>query len=424
MNIGIVTTWFERGAAYVSRQYRDILSEEHEVFVYARGGESFGIGDPCWDDASVTWQKKCFNQLPTSVDLKDFENWVKYKRLDLVFFNEQHCWDPVLACRRLGVLTGSYIDYYTERTVPFFGCYDFLICNTNRHYNVFKWHPQCFFLPWGTKTDLFTMNSSEPVNQGCVTFFHSAGVSPHRKGCDLVIQAFSQIPEPARLVLHTQQKLKKFFPHLAGLISRLESEGRLQCYEESVTAPGLFHLGDIYVYPTQLDGIGLTIIEANACGLPVITTACEPMTEFIQHGVNGRHIKVDKYVARWDGYYWPQAHISLQDLIEQMHWYVDHAGELNIMKQNARQYAEDHFCWKKNTESLSQVFKTARRLNSSATLEILAEVEQFERKRSHFYKLNKYLLFRAVVEYRHPRIFDAITTVFSRLRTLFKRCEI
>lgn len=41
MNIGIVRTWFERGAAYVSRQYMEVLAERHNIFIYARGGESF-----------------------------------------------------------------------------------------------------------------------------------------------------------------------------------------------------------------------------------------------------------------------------------------------------------------------------------------------------------------------------------------------
>ena len=57
MRIGIVTTWFERGAAYVSRQYRKQLERQHEVFIYARGGERQAIQDPKWDDKNVTWGK-------------------------------------------------------------------------------------------------------------------------------------------------------------------------------------------------------------------------------------------------------------------------------------------------------------------------------------------------------------------------------
>ena len=57
MKIALVTTWFERGAAYVSRQYRDLLRGDHEVLVYARGGESAARGDPRWDGDDVTWAR-------------------------------------------------------------------------------------------------------------------------------------------------------------------------------------------------------------------------------------------------------------------------------------------------------------------------------------------------------------------------------
>ena len=64
MNIGIVTTWFERGAAYVSKQYKDSLEEcGHKVFIYSRGGEKHLKKDKKWqgDDIhegknSVSWK--------------------------------------------------------------------------------------------------------------------------------------------------------------------------------------------------------------------------------------------------------------------------------------------------------------------------------------------------------------------------------
>lgn len=40
MNIGLVTTWFERGAAYVSKAYLNSLKTDNNVFIYARGGEN------------------------------------------------------------------------------------------------------------------------------------------------------------------------------------------------------------------------------------------------------------------------------------------------------------------------------------------------------------------------------------------------
>lgn len=42
MNIGIVTTWHEGGAGYVSRAYMNVLREQgNEVQVYVRGGRYY-----------------------------------------------------------------------------------------------------------------------------------------------------------------------------------------------------------------------------------------------------------------------------------------------------------------------------------------------------------------------------------------------
>ena len=72
---------------------------------------------------------------------------------------------------------------------------------------------------------------------------------------------------------------------------------------ETVAAPGLYHLGDIYVYPSILDGLGLTVAEALSCGLPCIVPDNAPMNEFIQSGINGRIADVEYLYARSDGYF-------------------------------------------------------------------------------------------------------------------------
>ena len=59
MRIGIVTTWFERGAAYVSKQYEKVLEDQgNDVFIYARSGEKYAIGDDNWDKDNVYWSKR------------------------------------------------------------------------------------------------------------------------------------------------------------------------------------------------------------------------------------------------------------------------------------------------------------------------------------------------------------------------------
>ena len=113
MKIGLVTTWFERGAAHVSRQYRDALRPQHEVVIYARGGERDGRSDPRWDSEEVTWGRSVPTHGNTAFILGHFRHWLLRERPDVVLFNEQQWWPPVLMCHDLGFRTAAYVDYYT-----------------------------------------------------------------------------------------------------------------------------------------------------------------------------------------------------------------------------------------------------------------------------------------------------------------------
>ncbi len=114
MNIGIVTTWFERGAAYVSRQYEEILQKKYNVFIYARAGEQYARHDPKWDRPNVTWDPGQPEEVAGSLNIYSLEKWIKNCRLDMVFFNEEHWYHPIELCNRLGVTSGAYIDYYKK----------------------------------------------------------------------------------------------------------------------------------------------------------------------------------------------------------------------------------------------------------------------------------------------------------------------
>ena len=213
MRVGIVTSWFERGAAYVSRQYRDVWQEKHDVFIYARGGEFVDKDDSNWNNGNISYGKRYEYTALDLIDLVHFKSWIEENHLDLIFFNEQQLWQPVLLCHQLGIKIGSYIDYYTKETNPFFGIFDFLICNTKRHYSVFKWHPQIFYIPWGTQTEIFNEEQRKLADKKEITFFHSAGMNPYRKGTDKVILAFSKLgSDKAKLIIHAQTNILNFFP--------------------------------------------------------------------------------------------------------------------------------------------------------------------------------------------------------------------
>ena len=259
-NIGIVTTWFERGAGYVSRAYKEVLEREHSVFVYARGGEGYAIGDPLWDGPEVTWGP-WFGR-STAISMIHFTRWLRSRGIDFVLFNEQQDIEPVLATSRLGYPTGAYVDYYTRENAAEFLAYDLLVCNTRRHHSVFSQHPRAIYLPWGTDPLLFQpATPGRLVHPDRVTFFHSAGMGGInlRKGTDLLVRAFGRMRVPARLVIHSQAGLDHYGSEIASLI---RNDSRIEFIHRTVGAPGLYHLGDVYVYPTRLEGIGSCIADA------------------------------------------------------------------------------------------------------------------------------------------------------------------
>ncbi len=416
MNIGIVTTWFERGAAYVSRQYRDVLKSEHNVYIYARAGESYAIGDPSWDKEHVTWAEGPGIPISTAIYLADFQNWLEKHQIELVFFNEQHWWEPVILCNKLGLKTGAYIDYYTEDTIPLFANYDFLICNTKRHYSVFDWHPQCLYIRWGTDLNLFKPEKYGAVSEGLVTFFHSCGFSPERKGTDYLLRGFYEMQaENSRLVIHSQVNLLERIPQLGSLINELVSNEKLEIIEKTVSAPGLYNLGDVYVYPSRLDGLGLTMMEALAMGLPVITSDNAPMNEFVKHGENGRLVKIDKFVSRSDGYYWPQSFINLNNLKEQMQWYIENQAHLRSFKENARKYALQYLDWKINAKGLPILFSSLKKQPRGNILAAEEQATKYDNER-----LGKLL----VIERKYPELFKIASIgirIYKRARTLINR---
>lgn len=302
MNIGIVTTWFERGAAYVSRQFMNILAETDNVFIYARGGEQYAIGDPKWDLPNVYWSKRSSAGKRIHgdmyIDRKEFKKWISDNQIDIILFNEQQWTTPVIWCNEWKIPTIAYVDYYKENTIPWFNIYDAVLCNTKRHSFAFRNHPQHIYLKWGTDINLYTPVS---VTNKVPTFFNSAGMSPLRKGTDLVIQSFYNIPNrsEAKLLIHTQVSLVSHMPNLQNIIKEMQEEGSLEIIEGTISAPGLYHRADVYVYPSRLDGIGLTLMEAAASGLACITVDNPPMNEFVDNSF-GITCPIDFQYSRYD----------------------------------------------------------------------------------------------------------------------------
>lgn len=355
MKIGIVTTWFERGAAYVSRQFMDVLKTTDDVFIYARGGDAYAQGNPTWDLPNVHWgtrKSRTMYLYPggTYIDRKDFEFWIIKNDIELILFNEQQWFTPVVWAKQMGVKVVSYVDYYTEETIPLFDIFDSVICNTKRHAFAFRNHKSMQYIKWGTNIQLYKPSG---VKNNIVVFFHSAGMAPIRKGTDLLIEAFYQTSnrKDAKLLLHTQISLEKQLPHLGKMIKELQDEGSMTVIEGTIPAPGLYHKADVYVYPSRLDGIGLTLMEAISSGLVCIASDNNPMSEFVDKDF-GLLTPIDYYYSRKDGYYWPMCVCNVSYLSTQISDIIANKYDIETMKRKAREYAETELDFSRNFKQL------------------------------------------------------------------------
>ena len=285
--------------------------------------------------------------------------------IEVIITNEDQSFDLAKRAKRLGYIVGTYVDYYTKNTIKQFETYDFILCNTKRHYSVFRNYDNCYYIPWGTDIDTFKTKPGlkRETNDNTVVFFHSAGVGGMnlRKGTDLVLKSFLNVTGNAKLIIQSIVPISRYGKEVIDIIKR---DNRIQFIEKIVTAPGLYHLGDVFVYPSRLEGIGLCIPEALACGLPVITTDNAPMNEFVEHGVNGSLVRVNKTIMRPDGYYWPEKIVDLDCLTRAMQLYVDDRSLLYLQKKRARESAENKLDWMKNASDLSDKLSNLKNINA------------------------------------------------------------
>lgn len=362
MKIGIVTTWYASGAGMVSRAYAEALSKDNEVFIFARGCKR--QKGNIWDTNNVTWAKK--HPSITGVYVNEFKKWVKKNKINLVLFNEQRRWDIILEAKKMNIIIGAYVDYYTADTVQFFDLYDFLICNTKRHYSVFNSHKNVLFCQWGTNNELFIPKKTRENRP--ITFLVSSGNNgknakvaswADRTGAGFVLENFSKIKGNCRLVFLSQVKLSECPTRWKQII---DSDSRINFIDEKFEFTP-YHLGDIYLYPSRLDGIGLTLPEAISCGLPAIVTNSEPMSDFVIDNFNGFLIDVKQYLGRPDGYFWAETICDGESLVRKMECYISNPGLLEEHSINSRELAIEKFNWSKNSKNLSHWMSGIKKVN-------------------------------------------------------------
>jgi glycosyltransferase involved in cell wall biosynthesis len=107
--------------------------------------------------------------------------------------------------------------------------------------------------------------------------------------------------------------------------------------------PGFYRTADLYISASHVDGSSVSLLEAMACGKPVVVSSIPANLEWVQEGRNG--------------WIFPDGDESaLERVIEEAGKNRD--GLENYGKAN-RQVAEARADWKKNSRELFRAYQMA-----------------------------------------------------------------
>lgn len=192
-----------------------------------------------------------------------------------------------------------------------------------------------------------------------------------RKAPDVLLRAFSDefsATEPVRLLC----KANNFDPGVSirGEIEKLglrRDGGRimiaenqiLQQYELAV----LYRSADCFVLPTRGEGWGMPILEAMACGLPVIATRWSSQTDFMTEK-NSLPLQIDGLIPAiakcpyYDGFRWAQP--SYEHLRTLLRWVYEHQEEARVIGARAAQDAAQHWTWRDAAGRISELISASQ----------------------------------------------------------------
>ena len=108
--------------------------------------------------------------------------------------------------------------------------------------------------------------------------------------------------------------------------------------------PRWYHMADVYISPSHVDGSSVTLMEAMASGLPCLVSDIAGNKEWIEDGVNG-------WLFR-DG--------DADDLAEKILYAIKERRELKRIGELARKTAEERADWKRNFGTLLEAYEKVK----------------------------------------------------------------
>ncbi len=185
------------------------------------------------------------------------------------------------------------------------------------------------------------------IGKGNGNYALFAGRLSEEKGLRTLLNAWERLARTIALKIAGDGPLADFVRQRADLLPNVEWLGDV----EHARVMELMKNAAFLVVPSAWqEPFGMVIIEAAACGTPVIGSAVGSMTELIQNGVNGLHFTAD----------------DVNGLVDRVQAILTRPDDLLAMRQSSRLCYERNYTAERNYALLMQIYQSAASTTASA----------------------------------------------------------
>jgi glycosyltransferase involved in cell wall biosynthesis len=196
--------------------------------------------------------------------------------------------------------------------------------------------------PWGVDIEHFTQKAFERSKVQTFTLFCNR-TWESIYGVDILARSFVNVaavhPDVNLILLGGGSQAARIRQILlnGGVLDQVHFGGHIS----QADLPRWYHMADLYISPSHVDGSSVSLMEALASGLPCLVSDIPGNREWIEDGVNG-------WLFR-DG--------NAADLTEKILNAIKKRQSFKKISEVARMTAEDKADWKKNFGKLLEAYE-------------------------------------------------------------------
>ena len=358
IRLGLVTAWGECGMGYVARNWVYTFNKYNEKIEYQIYSRSLP-----WL-TKFRWQGPMVINGPEQmeIDHPHFWNWIDEFKPDVILFQDQNIYgksqmkEESFRLKKMGIKLINYPDWIRRGEIEDYrGIYDINLAHVKRNYNwlVDAGVDQPTLIPWGVIIKNFPFHERNIKDK--IIFYINIGTGTTRKGYTLIPEVLEKMKGNFinRFFSPKTYDYKFIVTAIENSTNRINKSfinyfnSNPQCEFHYKTANnesgGLYSIGDVYIYPTKKEGIGLTITEAMCTGMPVVTSNYPTMNEWLEDEKEGRLIKpkkIKKSSMPTDKVYIDTSHLA-EILID----YIENPEKVTEHSLNARERIVKDFNW-------------------------------------------------------------------------------